>query len=124
MEGLQKRLQSELERFKVVQKDYQKSLSARQQLDAQFNENTLVKEELSLLSEDNNVYKLTGPVLIKQDLEEAKQNVQKRLDYINGEIKRQEGNLKDLDKKQDTHRENINKLQQQFQQAQVKAAAK
>ncbi|XP_074655159.1 prefoldin subunit 6-like [Tubulanus polymorphus] len=123
-EGMQKKLQTELEKFKAVQKDYQKCLTARQQLDAQLNENTLVKEELDLLNSENNVYKLTGPVLIKQDLEEAKQNVQKRIDYINGEIKRQEGTLKDLDKKQETHRENLNKLQHQFQQAQAKAAAK
>ncbi len=33
-----------------------------------------------------NVYKLMGPVLVKQDLEEAMQTVQKRLDYINSEM--------------------------------------
>lgn len=35
---------------------------------------------------DSEVYKLIGPVLIKQDLEEAKQNVVKRMDYIKGEL--------------------------------------
>lgn len=35
---------------------------------------------------DNAVYKLIGPVLVKQDLDEAKQNVTKRMDYINGEL--------------------------------------
>jgi prefoldin beta subunit len=34
----------------------------------------------------DSVYKLIGPVLVKQDLTEAKQNVQKRIDYINGEM--------------------------------------
>ncbi len=38
--------------------------------------------------------------------------------------KRNDNLLKDLDKKQDIHRENLAKLQQQFQQAQVKAAAR
>jgi prefoldin beta subunit len=32
------------------------------------------------------VYKLIGPVLVKQDLEEAKQNVAKRIHYINTEL--------------------------------------
>jgi len=32
------------------------------------------------------VYKLIGPVLVKQDTAEAKQNVSKRMDYINGEL--------------------------------------
>lgn len=35
---------------------------------------------------DADVFKLIGPVLIKQELEEAKQNVAKRIDYINGEL--------------------------------------
>jgi len=64
-EGLQKRLQTEVDKLKVVQKDYSKSVSARQQLDAQFNENTLVKEELQLIEEGCNVYKMLGPVLVK-----------------------------------------------------------
>jgi len=38
------------------------------------------------LDDDSNVYKLIGPVLVKQDQEEAKQNVQKRIDYINTEL--------------------------------------
>ena len=34
----------------------------------------------------NAVYKLIGPVLVKQDLDEAKATVAKRLEYINGEM--------------------------------------
>jgi len=61
---------------------------------------------------------------VKQDLAEAKSNVQKRIDYINGELKRYDGSIKELEKKQDSHREALAKLQHQFQQQQVKAAAK
>jgi prefoldin beta subunit len=39
-----------------------------------------------LLKKDDNVYKLVGPVLLKQELTEAKQTVQKRIDYIQGEM--------------------------------------
>lgn len=45
-----------------------------------------MKNELDLLKDDGEVFKLIGPVLIKQDLEEAKQNVGKRMDYITGEL--------------------------------------
>lgn len=124
LEVLQKRMTQELEKYKTIQKDFQKTYSVRQQLDAQLNENKVVKEEMELLEPDSNVYKLTGPILIKQDLNEAKQNVSKRIDYITNELKRHDLTLQDLEKKQDNQRETINKLQQQFQQAQVKAAMK
>lgn len=43
-------------------------------------------QELELLTEGAAVYKLLGPMLIKQDEHEAKQNVQKRLEFIRGEL--------------------------------------
>lgn len=43
-------------------------------------------QELDLLDSTNAVYKLIGPVLVKQDLDEAKSTVAKRLEYINGEM--------------------------------------
>jgi len=123
-EGLQKRLQTEVDKLKAVQKDYSKSVSARQQLDAQFNENTLVKEEFERIEEGCNVYKMIGPVLVKQDPDEAKQNVQKRIDYISGEIKRYDHVIKDLEGKQESYKESLAKIQQQLQQQQVKAQAR
>nr|SVE80546.1 EOG090X0MQF [Daphnia magna] len=123
-EALQKKMQQEVEKFKGIQKEYQTVISSRQQLDSQLTENNGVKEELSLLESDANVFKLIGPVLVKQDLEEARQNVNKRIDYITAETKRLEKTIEDLDKKQDTQREALGKLQQQLQQAQVKAAMK
>lgn len=62
------------------------------------------------------VLKLVGPVLISQALDDAKQNVQKRIDYINAEVKRQEARFKELERKQDAQRETIQKLQQTLQQ--------
>ena len=43
-------------------------------------------QELDRLEGEAPVFKMMGPVLVKQDLEEAKQTVQKRMDYINGEM--------------------------------------
>nr|XP_033341651.1 prefoldin subunit 6 [Megalopta genalis] len=121
MEEIQMLFKSEVDKYKQVQKDYHKALSQRQQLDGQLNENIAVKKELDLLKTDNDVFKLIGPVLIKQDLEEAKQNVSKRMEYISSELKRVEELIVTLDKKQDTHREALEKYDQMFQ-AHVKAA--
>lgn len=102
--------------------EYQKAISTRQQLDGQLNENQIVKTELDLLRDEAQVYKLVGPILIKTELVEAKQNVSKRMDYISNELKRIDDQVLVLEKKQDTHREAMQKLQQQFEQAQLKAA--
>ena len=39
-----------------------------------------------MLKPENDVYKLVGPVLLKQDQAEAKANVDKRLDFIRNEL--------------------------------------
>ncbi len=67
---------------------------------------------------------MMGPVPIQQDLAEAKQTVGKRIEYIGGEMKRQDGLIKDLDSKQTDHREKLAKLQQQFQKTQAQTMAK
>ncbi|CAG0888091.1 unnamed protein product [Cyprideis torosa] len=119
---LQKKFEDEVEKFKSLQKDIQREHALRQKLDAQLNENKSVSDELGLVGSDAKVYKLVGPVLIRQDLEEAKNNVSKRMEYISNEIKRHEATLKSLEGKQETAREAIAKIQHQVQQAQVKAA--
>lgn len=85
-EAIQSKLKAELEKYTQMQKDVSKSMSARQKLETQLTENNIVKEELDLLDSTNTVYKLIGPVLVKQDLDEAKATVTKRLEYINGEM--------------------------------------
>ncbi|KAK6629192.1 hypothetical protein RUM43_003009 [Polyplax serrata] len=119
IEGLQKSLQKELDDFRICQKEYQKSITKRQKLDAQLNENTCVKNELDMIKGDSDVFKLIGPVLIKQDLEEAKQNVAKRMEYILAEMKRLDASMSDIDKKQNEHRDTIITLQKSLQEAAI-----
>lgn len=121
---IQEQLQKEIEAFQKLQKDLQKLVQGRQQLEAQHTENKIVKDELDLVEEGGNVYKLTGPVLIKQDLSEARMNVQKRIDYIQGEVKRHEKSIKELQEKQEKKRETITELQQQYQTAIQKQGVK
>lgn len=61
------------------------------------------------------MYKLYGPVLVKQELEESKQNVTKRIEYINKELKKCTDNIQQLEQKQDKYRANLQKLQRQYQ---------
>ncbi|KAJ8281888.1 hypothetical protein COCON_G00044070 [Conger conger] len=123
-EAIQKKLQAELEKYQQMQKDVSKSMSARHKLETQLTENTIVKDELDLLDSENTVYKLIGPVLVKQDLDEAKATVAKRLEYINGEIQRYETLLKEMERKLDQHREVLSSLQQEYQRAQGRPVGK
>lgn len=66
--------------------DMRKTVGSRQQLESQLRENQIVRDELGLLQPSNTVYKLIGPALVKQDLTEAKQTVEKRLEYITKEM--------------------------------------
>ncbi|KYM96116.1 PREDICTED: prefoldin subunit 6 [Cyphomyrmex costatus] len=122
VEEIQKKLQNEADTLRQIQKEYNKALSQRQQLDGQLNENIMVKKELDVLKEENDVFKLIGPVLVKQELCEAKQNVDKRMDYIKSELKRVDDLMSNMDKKLDSQRDVIDKLQQAFQQAQIKTS--
>jgi prefoldin beta subunit len=115
MEIMQNQLQEGVEKLQSFQKQQQKTLSARQMLDSQLNENKLVKEEMDKIKSDTKVFKLIGPALVRQEVSEAKQNVDKRIEYITGELKRQDDMLADLEKQQDAEREKLQNLQTQMQ---------
>ena len=115
MEIMQGQLQEKVEKIQSLQKTQQKTLAARQTLDSQLSENKLVKEELDKLEDEAKVFKLIGPALVKQDTTEAKQNVEKRIEYISGELKRHDETITDLDKKQDALKEELGTLQAQMQ---------
>uniref|UniRef100_A0A182QU89 Prefoldin subunit 6 n=1 Tax=Anopheles farauti TaxID=69004 RepID=A0A182QU89_9DIPT len=112
---IQRKLEAELKNFKESQKEFSKLVQTQRQLDGQFFENKSIMEELQMLKPTNTVYKLYGPVLVKQDLEESKQNVGKRIEYITKELKRCGENITQLEQKQDKYRANLQKLQQQYQ---------
>jgi prefoldin beta subunit len=112
---MQNQLQEGVEKLQSFQKQQQKTLSARQMLDSQLNENKLVKEEMDKVKSDTKVFKLIGPALVRQEVSEAKQNVDKRIEYITGELKRQDDMLADLEKQQDAEREKLQNLQTQMQ---------
>ncbi|KZT68518.1 hypothetical protein DAEQUDRAFT_766325 [Daedalea quercina L-15889] len=146
--ALQDRLQSASNDFQKIQTDMASAVEARQKLEAQQSENELVKKEFSTLTERNEVYKLVGPVLVKQDQAEAKTTVDKRLEFIASDMcvswlpsdessltvhapssrvrppnsKRIEGQIKDLEEKADKKKLELVEIQTALQQ-QLKAPA-
>lgn len=66
--------------------DMSNTVEARQKLDYQQSESELVLKELNILKPHNVVYKLVGPGLVAQDTSEAKQTVEKRLEFISKEM--------------------------------------
>ncbi|KAI8827120.1 Prefoldin [Fimicolochytrium jonesii] len=109
-------LEKEMAAFQNLQRDFSKVIESRTQLESQLKENEMVAKEFSLLKPDATIYKLIGPVLVKQEQGEAVTNVKKRVEYITGEIKRLEGQIKDLDKKQEAKKAEVIQLQQAYQQ--------
>lgn len=61
------------------------------------------------------MYKLIGPVLIKQDLVEAKSNVTKRLEFISNETDRLDKMVKSMEHKQEVKHKEITELQRKLQ---------
>lgn len=46
----------------------------------------MVRAEFNFIENDDGVFKLIGPVLVKQEHDDAKMNVDKRLEFINKEM--------------------------------------
>ncbi|SCU81462.1 LAME_0B07206g1_1 [Lachancea meyersii CBS 8951] len=76
------------------QQELEDLVVARQKLETQLQENKIVQDEFDTLKEETKVYKLTGNVLLPVEQFEAKNNVEKRLEFITTEIKRCEENIK------------------------------
>lgn len=93
--------------FSKEQSELQELMSSRQQLETQFQENDIVLKEFKTLKDDAKIYKLTGPVLLPQDLSEANMNVEKRLEFIRKEIEQVE---KKIESKQSSLQSIRNKL--------------
>ena len=74
-------------------------------------ENTMVKNELTLLDDEDIVYKLIGPILVQQDTSDAKIQVNSRIDIINKEIHKLEKNYQTNSKNMENNRQKIADIQ-------------
>jgi len=114
--SLQVRAQAATTEYQKLQTDLQNAVEARQRLDSQLQENEMVKKEFTQLTPNNTVYKLIGPVLVQQDQAEAKSNVDTRLDFIRGEIKRLESQLQDIGARSEKKKNELVEIQAELQQ--------
>lgn len=76
-----------------------------------------MKKEFDGLADESGIYKLVGPVLLKQDRTEAISAVDGRLEYIGKEINRTEDRIKELQTATDNKRVELMQLQQKMQMA-------
>lgn len=93
MADLKLQFENLLLEFSKTQTSMNDLVEARSKLETQYQENKIVLEEFDYMNEDSKIYKMVGPVLMPQDYNEAKMNVTKRMEFIQGEIKRVEEKL-------------------------------
>ncbi|KAL2268793.1 hypothetical protein VTJ83DRAFT_3639 [Remersonia thermophila] len=117
------KLQALSEEFTKLQQDLQEAVQSRQKLEAQKQENLGVQKEFAKLKDDETIYKLIGPVLLKQDRTDAESTVSSRLEFIEKEISRLEKHIKDIQGKMDKKKAEIIQIQSSAQAAAAAAAA-
>ncbi|KAM0798611.1 Prefoldin [Usnea florida] len=111
----QKKLQELSDAYQKLQTDLQATVSARQRLESQQQENKSVQKEFSLLPPTSTIYKLVGPVLLKQDRAEALMAVDARLDFIHREITRLETQIRTTQTESEGLKMEVYRLQTQMQ---------
>ena len=99
--------------------DLQTTVSALQTLQSQQAENLAVQREFAGLGDDNQIYKLIGGVLLKQDKADATSTVNGRLEFIGKEIKSREARVKELQEGSENKRADVMAIQQHMQQGQT-----
>ncbi|KAL3431286.1 Prefoldin [Aspergillus tetrazonus] len=119
----QKQMQALSDEYQALQTELDGLVDARQKLESQQQENKSVQAEFNSLDDDANIFKLIGPVLLKQDKTEALMAVNGRLEFIEKEIQRIEGQIKENQDKSDKKRAEIVQYQSQIQQQAAAAAA-
>lgn len=87
------------------------------QLTAQKSENESVKKEFDVLEADGTIWKLTGPLLVRQDTADASANVDKRIEFINSEMLRVEEVIKKQEAEFEEKRGQLVEIQTQIQAA-------
>lgn len=113
----------ELQAYKTLQGHVEQLHQSRGRFVQQRVENEAVRDELAL-DEGANVFKTVGPVLFRQDYDEVKENVQKRLEFIAAEVDKVDAQVKAKTEEQQKIGEIIIKKQQDLRQRAAEEAKK
>ncbi|KAJ9145291.1 hypothetical protein NKR23_g5320 [Pleurostoma richardsiae] len=117
MAEIQAKLQALSEDFQKLQQELATIVASRQKLEAQKQENAGVQAEFGKLKSDETIYKLVGPVLLKQERIEAESTVKGRLEFISKEIDRLEKQIKETQDKIEKKKTEIIQVQTSAQAA-------
>ena len=110
-------IDDEISNFRDVQEQLQRVRNDLQLVMSQMTENEMVQQELALLDMSTNIYKMVGPVLIKNSLNDARDTVSKRLEFISAERKRLEAKNLELTERGLAISKKIQQMQALLQQA-------
>ncbi|KAL8674306.1 MAG: hypothetical protein Q9168_001299 [Polycauliona sp. 1 TL-2023] len=113
----QQTLQTLSEEYQALQTELQAQITSRQRLESQQQENLVVRKEFNTLSDDSTIYKLIGPVLLKQEKTEAESAVDGRLEFIEKEIKRVEKVIGEMQEQSEGKKMEVYQLQMKMQDA-------
>ncbi|KAL0224108.1 hypothetical protein P9112_003498 [Eukaryota sp. TZLM1-RC] len=108
---MQNEFEQKLSQLKSLQEEASSLYSTRTKLLGQLTENEMVLDEFKLLEEDAKIYKLSGPTLLPQDLEESKAMVSSRISYIKNELESLEKKLKEYSDKEKSLTERLQAIQ-------------
>merc|ERR1712241_850231 len=120
---IQQETEKEVSELKKLESELAKSLEGKRSYMESLHENEMALKEFQILEDDANVFKMIGPVLVKQDPKEAQENVKRRLNYYKEEIERKDKYEEDLQSKIQKKTEGLFKRQQELQQLYAKMNA-
>ncbi|KAI0388527.1 prefoldin subunit [Xylariaceae sp. FL0594] len=123
MAEIQAKLQALSEDYQKLQQELQTAVDARQKIEAQKQENVGVQKEFDRLKDGESIYKLAGPILLKQDKIEAESTVKGRLEFIGKELERTETQIKEIQEKLEMKKGEIIQAQAGLQAAAAPAKA-
>ena len=113
---LYKKYEFKLKEIESLEKEQSRIRLGISSFENKKNENSMVKSELGLLENDDVVYKLIGPILVKQEINEAKLQVDHRLEMINKEINKLDKNYRDNNSKIEENRKSLIEIQNKLLQ--------
>ena len=114
-------IDEEIVQYRKVQEKIQRVRTDLQVVLSQLTENQMVQQELQVLEASTKVYKMVGPVLLKNSVADATETVNKRLDFIRGEQTRLETKNQTLEARGAAIAATVQQMQSQLQQATVAA---
>ncbi|EER09827.1 prefoldin subunit, putative [Perkinsus marinus ATCC 50983] len=111
---LQNQYQNTVTEIQDVEDRLQKLYGKVRTLTAQKSENEQVKKEFDVLEDDGVIWKLVGPIMVRQDRDEAVSNVEKRLEFITSDLDKSNETVKELEEKLQKKSDELEELQQKF----------